>query len=248
MKRQFIVLFFLGFSFAQGQQIENGEAVLRAMHERYKASWYNTVTFTQKSTTYNPDGSTKVETWYEAALLPGKLRIDIGPAADGNGYVLADGNVTIMKDGKVTGNRPLANMLLVLGFDVYRQDPKITIDVVKTQGYDLTKLREDIWEGHPVYVVGASKGDLQSRQFWVEKGTLLFVREMEPARSDPKKTEDIRFTDYRKLASGWIAARVEMHVDNKMVFSEEYSDIRDNVKLDAAVFDPKQFNSTHWEK
>ncbi|MFZ0293963.1 MAG: hypothetical protein WAL52_10190 [Candidatus Sulfotelmatobacter sp.] len=248
MKRQFIVLFFLGFSFAQGQQIKNGEAVLRAMHERYKASWYNTVTFTQKSTTYNPDGSTKVETWYEAALLPGKLRIDIGPAADGNGYVLADGNVTIMKDGKVTGNRPLANMLLVLGFDVYRQDPKITIDVVKTQGYDLTKLREDIWEGHPVYVVGASKGDLQSRQFWVEKGTLLFVREMEPARSDPKKTEDIRFTDYRKLASGWIAARVEMHVDNKMVFSEEYSDIRDNVKLDAAVFDPKQFNSTHWEK
>lgn len=248
MKRQFIVLFFLGFSFAQGQQIKNGEAVLRAMHERYKASWYNTVTFTQKSTTYNPDRSTKVETWYEAALLPGKLRIDIGPAADGNGYVLADGNVTIMKDGKVTGNRPLANMLLVLGFDVYRQDPKITIDVVKTQGYDLTKLREDIWEGHPVYVVGASKGDLQSRQFWVEKGTLLFVREMEPARSDPKKTEDIRFTDYRKLASGWIAARVEMHVDNKMVFSEEYSDIRDNVKLDAAVFDPKQFNSTHWEK
>jgi len=248
MKRLLIVLFFLAFSFGHAQEINNGEAVLRAMHERYKASWYDTVTFTQKSTTYNPDGTTKVETWYEAALLPGKLRIDIGPAADGNGYVLADGNVTIMKDGKVSGNRPLVNMLLVLGFDVYRQDPQTTIDVVKAQGYDLTKLREDTWEGHPVYVVGAAKGDLQSRQFWVEKDTLLFVREMEPSRSDPKKTEDIRFTDYRKLAGGWIAARVEMHVDNKMVFSEEYSDIRDNVKLDSAVFDPKQFNSTHWEK
>ncbi|MGA9511483.1 MAG: hypothetical protein WBV55_22870 [Candidatus Sulfotelmatobacter sp.] len=248
MKRLFIVLFFLGFAFAHAQEINNGEAVLRAMHERYKASWYDTVTFTQRSTTYNPDGSTKVETWYEAALLPGKLRIDIGPFADGNGYVLADGNVTIMKDGKVSGNRPLVNMLLVLGFDVYRQDPQTTIDVIKSQGYDLSKLREDTWEGHPVYVVGAAKGDLQARQFWVEKDTLLFVREMEPARSDPKKTEDIRFTDYRKLGGGWIAARVEMHIDNKMVFSEEYSDIRDNVKLDAAVFDPKQFNSTHWEK
>ena len=247
MRRLFIILF-LGFTFAHAQEINNGEAVLRAMHERYKASWYDTVTFTQKSTTYNPDGSTKVETWYEAALLPGKLRIDIGPAADGNGYVLADGNVTIMKDGKVTGSRPLVNMLLVLGFDVYRQDPQTTIDIVKAQGYDLTKLREDTWEGHPVYVVGAAKSDLQSRQFWVEKDTLLFVRVMEPARSDPKKTEDIRFTDYRKLAGGWIAARVEMHVDNKLVFSEEYSDIRDNVKLDSAVFDPKQFNSTHWEK
>ncbi|MGB8581237.1 MAG: hypothetical protein WCD47_10485 [Candidatus Sulfotelmatobacter sp.] len=247
MRRLFIILF-LGFTFAHAQEINNGEGVLRAMHKRYKASWYETVTFTQKSTTYNPDGSTKVETWYEAALLPGKLRIDIGPAADGNGYVLADGNVTTMKDGKVTGSRPLVNMLLVLGFDVYRQDPQTTIDVVKAQGYDLTKLREDTWEGHPVYVVGAAKGELQSRQFWVEKDTLLFVRVLEPARSDPKKAEDIRFTDYRKLGGGWIAARVEMHVDNKMVFSEEYSDVRDNVKLDSAVFDPKQFNSTHWEK
>ncbi len=139
-------------------------------------------------------------------------------------------------------------MLLVFGFDVYRQEPQTTIDLVKAQGYDLTKLREDTWEGHPVYVVGAAKDDLQSRQFWVEKDTLLFVREMEPYRRDPKKVEDIRFTDYRKLAGGWIAARVEMHIDGKMIFSEEYSDIRANVKLDPAVFDPKQFNSTHWEK
>jgi outer membrane lipoprotein-sorting protein len=251
MKRLLIVLFFLVFAastFAHAQEIRDGEGVLRAMHDRYKASWYDAVTLTQKSTTYNPDGTTKVETWYEAALLPGRLRIDIGPPADGNGYVLAGGNVTIMKDGKVSATRPLVNMLLVLGFDVYRQEPKTTIDIVKAQGYDLTKLREDVWDGHPVYVVGAGKGDLQSRQFWVEKDRLLFVREMEPSRSDPKKAEDIRFTDYRKLAGGWIAARVEVHVEDRMTFSEEYSDIQGNVKLDPAVFDPKQFNSTHWEK
>jgi hypothetical protein len=139
-------------------------------------------------------------------------------------------------------------MLLVLGFDVYRQEPQTTIDVVKGQGYDLTKFREDTWEGHPVYVVGADKGDLQARQFWVEKDTLLFVREMEPARNDPKKVNDVRFVDYRKLSGGWVAARVEIHVDDKMVFSEEYSDIQANVKLDSAAFDPNQFNSTHWEK
>jgi hypothetical protein len=153
-----------------------------------------------------------------------------------------------MKDGKVTGTRPRVNMLLVLGFDVYRQEPQTTIDVVKGQGYDLTKFREDTWEGHPVYVVGADKGDLQARQFWVEKDTLLFVREMEPARNDPKKVNDVRFVDYRKLSGGWVAARVEIHVDDKMVFSEEYSDIQANVKLDSAAFDPNQFNSTHWEK
>ena len=109
-------------------------------------------------------------------------------------------------------------------------------------------MREDTWEGHPVYVVGADKGDGQSRQFWVEKETLLFVREIEPTRSDSKKVEDIRFADYRKLAGGWVAARVEVHVDDKMIFSEEYSDIQGNVKRDPAAFDPSQFNTTHWEK
>jgi outer membrane lipoprotein-sorting protein len=248
MKRLLAVLFFLSLTFAHAQKVRDGGDVLRAMHDRYKSSWYDTVTFTQKSTTYNPDGTTKVETWYEAALLPGKLRIDIGPPSEGTGYIFADGNVTIMKDGTVSGMRPMVNMLLVFGFDVYRQESQTTIDVVKAQGYDLTKLREDTWDGHPVYVVGAEKGDLQSRQFWVQKDTLLFVREMEPSRSDPKKVEDIRFTDYRKLAGGWIAARVEMHIDGKMTFSEEYSDIQANVKLDPAVFDPTHFNSTHWEK
>ncbi|MFZ0814441.1 MAG: hypothetical protein WAM78_02920 [Candidatus Sulfotelmatobacter sp.] len=233
---------------ARAQEIHDGAAVLRAMHDRYKTSWYDTLIFTQKSTTYNPDGTIKVETWYEAALLPGKLRIDIGPPSNGNGYVLSDGNVTILKDGKITASRPLVNMLLVLGFDVYRQDPQTTADVVKGQGYDLTKLRDDTWEGHPVYVVGADKGDLQSRQFWVEKDTLLFVREMEPARDDPKKVHDIRFTDYRKLAGAWVAARVEVHADDKLIFSEDYSDIEANVKLDPAVYDPSKFNSTHWEK
>ncbi len=230
------------------KRCKNGDAVLRAMHDRYKTSWYDTLTFTQKSTTYNPDGTTKVETWYEAALLPGKLRIDIGPPNDGNGYVMVDGTCDDHQGWQGNWNAAAGEYAASPRFDVYRQEPQTTIDVVKGQGYDLTKLREDTWEGHPVYVVGADKGDLQSRQFWVEKDTLLFVREMEPSRSDPKTVDDIRFTDYRKLGGGWVAARVEVHADNKMVFSEEYSDIRANVKLDPAVFDPSQFNSTHWEK
>jgi hypothetical protein len=233
---------------AHAQDIHSGDDLLRAMHERYQSSWYQTITFTQKSTTYKDDGTSTAETWYEAALLPGKLRIDIGPPASGNGYVLADGTVTILQDNKIVGTRPLVNMLLVLGFDVYRQAAENTIKIVKGEGYDLSKLREDVWEGHPAYVVGADKGDLKSKQFWVAKDTLLFVREIEPARGDPKKLDDIRFTDYRPLAGAWVAARVEVYSDDRKVFSEDYTDIRANVKLEAGTFDPQQFSATHWEK
>jgi hypothetical protein len=248
LNRTLLISALLSFAVVHAQDIRTGDGLLRAMHDRYQTSWYKTLTFTQKSTTYKPDGTSTAETWYEAALLPGKLRIDIGPPSTGNGYVLVDGTATVVKDGKVTGSIPLVNMLLVLGFDVYTQDPETTIKVVKGEGYDLSKFREDTWEGHPAYVVGADKGDLKSKQFWVAKDTLLFVREIEPAHDDPKKLDDVRFTDYRPLAGAWVAARVEVHTDDKMVFSEDYTDIQANVKLDPGTFDPQQFSTTHWEK
>jgi len=232
---------------ATAQNIRDGEDVLRAMHDRYPA-WYRTITFTQKSTTYKPDGTSTAETWYEASSIPGKLRIDIGSAADGNGYVVVDGKVSIIKDNRIVATRDSVNMLLVLGFDVYRQDPETIIQVVKGEGYDLSKLREDTWEGKPAYVVGAERGDLRSRQFWVEKDSLLFVREIEPARGDAGKLNDIRFTRYEPLERGWVATGVEVYSDGKKVFSEDYTDIRANVKLAPEVFDPQQFSTTHWEK
>jgi hypothetical protein len=131
---------------------------------------------------------------------------------------------------------------------VYCQPAATTIDEAKGQGFDLSKLHEDTWQGEPVYVVGADKGDLKSKQFWIEKKRLLFVRIIEPDRHDATKTADTRFVDYRKTSPGWVAAGVEMYVDGKEVFSEEYSDIQVNTKLDPAIFDPKQFASQHWEK
>jgi hypothetical protein len=247
-----LALFPALFTSAFAQQPRDGAAVIRAMRDRYQSSWYKTVTFTQKSTTYNPDGSTKIETWYEAALLPGSLRIDIGKPSDGNGYLMVNGNLTVMKDTQVADSHPYVNMLLVLGFDAYTQDANATIQVVKAEGYDLSKLHEDTWEGKAVYVVGADKGDLKTKQFWIEKDSLLFVRIIESTRKEPTKLSDVRFVDYRKLAGAWIAARVEVHseVDGKdaLTFSEDYTEIQANVKLNPGTFDPKQFNATHWEK
>lgn len=249
MKTLFLSLaILLTFTMANAQEIRNGESLLRAMHDRYQASWYESLTFSQKSTTYNADNTTKVETWYEAMQLPAKLRIDIGPPSEGNGFLLTDGKVTGFKDGKATRSGPLVNMLLVLGFDVYRQPPQTTVEVVKGEGYDLSKFHDDTFDGRRVYVAGAEKGDLTSKQFWVEKDRLLFVRLFEPAQTDPKKIQDIRFADYRQVAGGWVAARVEVYGEGRKVFSEEYSNIQGNVKLAPAVFDPAQFASSHWEK
>lgn len=243
-----LVVMLCGLATCSAAEVNSGEALIHAMHDRYAASWYKSVTFTQKSTTYNPDGTTKLETWYEALLLPGKLRIDIGSPKDGNGYLLVDGKVTVFKEGQVKLTRPQQNMLLVLGFDVYGQSPETTLAICKTEGFDAGKFHEDTWDGKSVYVFGAEKGDLKSKQFWVEKERLLFVRLVEPDPGDASKTQDIRFANYRPMGKGWIAALVEVYDDGKKVFSEEYSNIRKDAKLDAAVFDVKQYTTTTWEK
>jgi outer membrane lipoprotein-sorting protein len=228
---------------AAAQEFRDGAAVLTAMHDRYANNWYDTLTFQQDSITHNADGTDKTEIWYEALLLPGKLRIDIGKPNSGNGTLVADGTLTRFQNNEVTSSRPFLHMLLVLGFDVYRQAPETTIKQVEGQGFDLAKVHDDTWEGRPVYVVGAAKGDRNSKQFWVEKDRLLFVRLIQPDERDQSKIRDTRFDDYRQLSVGWVAARVDFYVDGKNAFSEVYSDIKANPKLDPAIFDASQFKA-----
>ena len=247
MKSKYLPIFLLlAGPLAPAQTISSAEVLLRTMESHY--SWYHTLTFTQKSTTYNPDGTTKVETWHEAASLPGKLRIDIGPPSENNGYLMVDGNLTIVKNGQVDKTIPYVNILLVLGFDVYTQPGEATEKVLKAEGYDLSRFHEDSWEGKPAYVVGADKVDLKTKQFWVERDSLLFVRVIEPSRQDATKMDDIRFTNYQRLNKAWIAARVEVHSEERLAFSEDYTDIQADPQLDAAVFDPAKFSTAHWEK
>ncbi|HXY24778.1 MAG TPA: hypothetical protein VEI73_09015 [Candidatus Acidoferrum sp.] len=225
----------------RAQEIRDGAGLLRTMHDRYANNWYDTLSFQQDSITHNADGTDKTEVWYEALMVPGRLRIDIGQPNSGNGTLVADNTLTRFRNNEVTASRPFVHMLLVLGFDVYRQKPETTIEQVKGQGFDLSKLREDVWENEPVYVAGADKGDLQSKQFWIEKKRLLFVRLIQPDDRDKTKINDSRFADYRQLSVGFVAARVEFFSDGKNVFSEIYSNIKANPKLDPAMFDVKQF-------
>lgn len=228
----------------KAQEIHDGQALLTAMHDRYQGGWYDSVVFKQKSITLNADGTSSTEIWDEALVLPGKLRIDKEPHSDGNGFLFADGALTVFDKGKGNGPRPFVHMLLVLGFDVYRQPAETTIKMVKDRGIDLAQIHEETFEGEPMYVVGAAKGDVKSKQFWVEKKRLLFVRLLEPDQKEPEKIHDSRFRDYQKVGAGWLSERVEFWTDGKMTFREEYFDVKGNVKLAPELYDGSKFTET----
>ncbi len=224
------------------------EDLVQAMQKKYAKSWYKTATFVQKTTNFEPDGTSKVEIWYEALSVPGSLRIDFTPTKDGNGILFTNNQLYIFKDGKVKTNRPYVHPLMVLGFDIYRIPPAEVIDKLKGLKFDLSIMREDTWQGRPVYVVGAKTGDLHSAQFWIDQKNLYFVRMLRPAGKDGAQTQETQFNKYQKLGGGWMAPEVLFTVDGKTVTTEEYSELRADVALDNRLFDPKYFATVHWKE
>jgi outer membrane lipoprotein-sorting protein len=249
MRRLFIILCLLltAASLVQAKKITTGEEVVAAMRQKYAKRWYKTTTFRQVTTDYEKDGTKKVAVWYEALEMPGKLRIDFEPKKDGNGILFSDDKIYTMKDGKVENSRPLIHPLLLLAFDVYSLPVDQTVAKLKQLKFDLSIVREDAWQGRPVYVVGAKAGDLHSAQFWIDKQHLYFVRMFRPAGKDGTSTSEIQFNKYQRLGGGWISPEVIFMLDGKTTTTESYSEIKADVKLDAEIFDPEKWTTAkHW--
>ena len=220
----------------------NGEELLSLMRERYVGKWYRTLTFTQKTTL--PDG--KVEIWYEALELPGKLRIDIAPLDSGKTLLFRNDSLYVFDQKVLKASQPLVHPLMVLGFDVYQAPVQETAQKLRGLKFDLSKLYQTTWKGRPTYVVGAAAGDSTSPQFWIDVERLYFVRSLEPSKKDLAVINETIFDKYRPLAGGWIETEVLFLAQGKHQVKEEYIDPRANVKLDPAIFDPSAWRAPGW--
>lgn len=229
--------------------ITTGDQVVNAMQRRYDGRWYRTMTFVQKSTYYRMDGSLlRTETWYEAAKLPGRLRIDLGEPSRGNGVLYRSDSTYQLQSGRVTARRQARNILMLIGFDVYTQPAYRTREQLLGEGIDLRVFRVDTLDGRRVYVVGAAKGDSTTNQLWIEAERLLFLRGiMTETVNQQRRTRDIRFERYTQYEGGWVAEEVRVLSGGIMTFHEEYSQVRVNVSLEDDFFLPERWSTaTHW--
>ncbi|HEX9483335.1 MAG TPA: hypothetical protein VF929_02100 [Gemmatimonadaceae bacterium] len=225
----------------------SGTDVIAAMHDRYAGKWYTTITFTQKTSRLTAGDKWNVQTWYEAAHVPGRLRIDFDPISAGNGVIYARDSVFTVSGGRALPGQPSINPLLLLGFDVYGQSPARTNVLLRQEGFDLERVHAATFENRPMLVVGALAGDSRRKQFWIDAEHLYFVRLIEAQPRDTSRLQDIRFARYVRDGTAWVAPRVEIWTDGKLVFHEDYEGIRTNVPLDEALFDPMKWKTArHW--
>ena len=221
---------------------KDGLELLAMMRERYLGKWYRTLTFVQKTTL----GDGKVETWYEAAELPGKLRIDIAPLEGKNTLLFRNDSLYEFKGGKLTESHPMIHPLMVLGFDVYAQPVETTARQLRSLGFDLAKLHEAAWQGRPAYVVGAAAGDSVTRQFWIDKERLYFVRLVEPGKQNPSARVETLFNKYIPMGQGWLETEVRFMVNGETRMLEEYTAPKAGVELSSAIFEPGNWVPPGW--
>lgn len=232
---------------AQRTDPGNGVDVVRAMHDRYASVWYPTLSFSQTTTITLPNGGTLSQQWLEAGKFPGRLRIDTD-TANRSGVIYARDSVFRFTSGKLSGATADMNELLILGFDVYMQPVDRTVDVLRRRGIAMSKVSRSTWEGRPVFIVGAAAGDTVSKQFWVDAERLLFVRLLETVTTQTgAHRQEYRFLKYVPHGNAWVSEEVVGLRDGKQNFHEVYANVRVNVPIEDATYDPAQYGTfTPW--
>jgi hypothetical protein len=229
------------------QDPQGGRDIVRAMHDRYAGRWYHSLSFLQQNTAYFPGDSVEHSTWFERASIPGVLRIDFRGGArspQGGGVLFARDSLFAVDGDTLTRANPFVHPLMLLGFDVYAQPVDRTLAQLTGLGFDLSTMHEDTWQGRPVYVVGAGAGDYRTRQFWIDKERLLFVRMLEPSRRDTTRVAETQFNVYRPHGGGWVAEEVLFLLDGQRNWLEQYSDVQVDIALPDGVFDLRRWKDT----
>lgn len=227
------------------QTISNGYDLIEKMHKTYEGKWYKNLTFVQKTTFYNQDGTVqRTQDWHEALSLPGKLAIKFDEKASNNGILFNNGIQYGYANGELVQEVEREHELLILGFDVYHQNPDITSNKLSSIGFDLDKMYEDEWQGRPVYVVGVEEANSKAPQFWIDKERLYFVRNIIIGRYET--IQEVQFNKYERLGQGWIAPEVLFKANDFVGLLEEYTQIVIPDTLNQDIFNPVKFTLAVW--
>ena len=218
--------------------ITNGQSLVSAMRQKYGGQWFKTLSFTQNNTLYSTRGTTTNSQWRERMAVPGKLRIDYLPLTQKSGVLFDGSRVHTFDNGRAIDAQAGVNALMLITADLYAQPVERTTQLLDSLGFDLTKLRKDTWEGQSAYVVGATAGDSTTSQFWIDSESLVALRVVQKERRGTRDiVTDVRFGKFADFGGFPIATEVLQYRDGRLVFKEQYVDVRVNEPIPDATFD-----------
>jgi hypothetical protein len=226
-----------------GLRLTSSAALLEAMHDRYDGKYLKTMSFLQNNTQYTSTGEEKKSQWYKHIEAPGKLRIAFLPATGKSGLVQVNDKVASFDDGIRVDFRRSINPLLLLTSDVYVAPVAMITGSLDSLHVDTNIMRNDEWEGEPVYVVGAKAGDTTSNQMWIDRDHLRLVRFIQSQKAgDRTMVSDTRVGAYKEIDGFDIPTEFLILRNGRPVWREQYADVRINGEFPAGTFDQARWN------
>lgn len=221
----------------------SGAAVVRGMHELYAGKYLKTISFLQNNTVYTTTGQEQHSQWYEHLEVPGKLRIAFLPATQRSGLVYVDDKVASFDNGIRVDFRPSVNALLVLTSDVYAAPISQIMRELDSLDVDTDVIRNDEWDGRPVYVVGAKAGDTTSNQVWVDADRLVLLRFIQSNKAgDRTIISDNRVQNYKEIQGYQIPTEFLVIRNGRPVLREQLANVRINEDFPEGTFDQARWN------
>jgi hypothetical protein len=221
-----------------GITVTSGSGLIKAMHDRYAGKYLKTMSFLQNNTRYTTTGQEQKSQWYEHMEIPGKLRIAFLPASQRSGMVQVDDRVASFDNGIRVDFRPSVNPLLLLTADVYVAPVASVMRALDSLDVDEEIIRSDVWEGKPVYVVGATAGDSTSNQLWVDKDNLRLVRFIQRNRAGGRTiVSDTRVEGYKEIQGFDVPTTFLVIRNGRPFWREQYTDVRVNEEFPPGTFD-----------
>jgi hypothetical protein len=230
MIRSLITIAAMGFLAVGAAQ--DGEDVIREMHDRYAGQWYKNLALIQTVTYHSAEGEgvDSVRVWYESIQLPGTVRSDIAPVDGGNTQMYKDDTWYTLEADSLVRSFQGPHPVLLLGFDVYVLPVEETLERLRRLNVDLSQVQSAEWEGRDNYVVGD-----ESRQFWVDKQDLLLQR-LVFTNLNTGSTREIHFEAYEQLGGGWIATELVFMRDGRVDVFEHYDYWTIDVQFEPSLF------------
>lgn len=244
--RMAIGLFYLtGFISPVINPFAIGMDYIEEMFFTWEDRWPKNLQFDQRVTIYANNLPVKQSIWHEIINSPAKLHIRFDGFESGKGVVFLDDHIYSFENGVQTERMYRINQSLLLGFDIYHQDPRITKQKLGVLGIDFSQWYEFIsHDGTTCVVVGATDTtDLTTPQFWIDKEQLYLVKVITASEG---KCTSIQFYNYQLICGFPVATTIVFHVNNELFMKEEYYNIVIPSLVDPLIFDPALFATTKW--
>lgn len=225
-------------------QPDNTRDLIAYWKDQYSDEQLEAFTFVQETIRFVEGAPNDTSTWYEAIQYPNLFRMDFGDRKSLNRNLFRNDSIYVLRNGELVHRGKEIQEFMILEGATYAVSVDSTLTMLKDIGLNTDYFYTIINKGRKTFVIGAQRGDSISPQIWVDAEWRNSVKRISKSKSGG--TLKVIYDDFKMIDGYMLESWLEFYLDDILIQTERYNDIKVNPKLDPKIFDPTQFQKVYW--